>query len=278
MVEKTGGIGMARSEAGAAVDLSSPARDVVPLYHRIYVILLQKISDGSYPSGEPMPSEDDLAVSFGVSRVTIRKAMERLEREGRVLRQRGRGTFPQPPAIEAAAAASPLLSNQISLARRTKVVVLEHGLVRLPPQLAEAFEQPAGSEVLRIVRVRHDQRSPISHTVCYVAPDLAPLLPRSAISSLPISATLAAAGVQLTHFQERITAVLADSEVARHLGTEVGSALVSMTRQARDGNGRVLELLQALYRPDRYEYRVEYSSADQGNGSPWKAMITDSGA
>ena len=84
--------------ATAAFEAASPTRDVVPLYHRVYVILQQKISDGSYPPGESMPSEDELAGAFGVSRVTIRKAMERLEREGRVLRQRGRGTFPLPPA------------------------------------------------------------------------------------------------------------------------------------------------------------------------------------
>jgi GntR family transcriptional regulator len=267
-----------RPEVGNAAETLSPGRDVVPLYHRVYVVLLQKISDGSYPVGQSIPSEDDLAESFGVSRVTIRKAMERLEREGLVLRQRGRGTFPQPPAIETATAATQLLSNQISLARKTKVSVLEHEVVRLPPQVAEAFGKPAGSDVLKITRVRRDDRSPISHTICYIAADLAPMLPKRAINSLPISAVLASAGVEMTRFQERITAALADSNVARHLDVNVGTALIGMTRRVFGEDGQVIELLQALYRPDRYEYRVEYSAADQDAGTPWKAMITDSGA
>jgi GntR family transcriptional regulator len=268
---------MQNPHMGTAEAISLPGRDVVPLYHRVYVILSQKISDGSYPPGEAMPSEDDLAESFGVSRVTIRKAMERLEREERILRQRGRGTFPQPQALKAAAK-NQLLNNQISLSRKTQISVLDYALVPLPQQLAEAFGQAAGSEILRIVRVRKDERSPISHTICYVVTALAPLLPPSAITSLPISATLAAAGVELARFEERITATLADSEVARHLDIDVGTALIRMTRKVRNREGRVLELLQALYRPDRYEYRVEYSAEDQNSETPLKAMITDSGA
>ena len=49
-----------------------------------------------------------------------------------------------------------------------------------------------------------------------------------------------------------------------------------MTRWIKDDSGRTLELLQALYRPDRYEYRVEYHGKDQKGGADWKAMITDS--
>lgn len=268
---------MATPRAGTSAERSSSDRDVIPLYHRVYVILLQKISDGSYPPGVSIPSEDDLAETFGVSRVTIRKAMERLEREGRVLRQRGRGTFPQPPTARDTPS-SQLLKNQISLARKTKIVLLDYGLVRPPPALAQMFGVPDGTELLRIVRVRSDERSPISHTICHLPADLAPLVPRTAVSSLPISATLATAGVKLARFEERITAVLADSDLSPHLDVEIGTPLVAMTRQVRDEDGRLIELLQARYRPDRYEYRVEYSIDDQNLGTPWKAMITDSGS
>ena len=266
---------MRRPSQGSVSEAPKNASDVVPLYHRVYVILLQKLSDGSFATGEPMPSEDDLAESFSVSRVTIRKAMERLEREGLILRQRGRGTFPimQQPAQQGE---SRLMSNQISLAQKTKVEVLEYGFVRLPSQFAAVFGVAAGTEVLRIIRMRHDERSPISQTVCYLAADLASLVPKAKVSSLPISATLTAAGVKLTRFRERITATLADSDTARHLNVDVGTALIAMTRQVEGENGRVVELLQAFYRPDRYEYRVEYSADDQKAGAPWQAMIADS--
>ncbi len=267
---------MRRPPLSAAPDVPGRGPDIVPLYHRVYVILLQKMSDGSFPSGESMPSEDELAESFGVSRVTIRKAMDRLEREGLVLRQRGRGTFPVPRAKQSQEAESRLMRNQISLAQKTKVTVLDYGFVRVPPQLVHALGSAPGADVLRIVRVRHDARSPISHTVCYLSANVAGLVPKRQISSLPISATLTAAGVKLTRFHERITATLADSDIARHLQVDVGTALIAMTRRVEGENGQVVELLQALYRPDRYEYRVEYSGDEENAGAPWAAMITDS--
>ncbi len=263
---------MTKHQAGPAETVGR-GLDPVPLYHRVYVILLQKIMAGDYASDAAMPSEDELATSFGVSRVTIRKAMERLEREGRVLRQRGRGTFARPP--EPDGHESRILRNQISLAQKTRVEILEHEIVRLPAALADAFTLPAGSEVLRIERIRRDARSPISHTICYVVADLAMLLPRRQIGSLPISATLTRAGVKLTQYEERVTATLADSMLAALLEVEVGAPLLKMTRRAADDTGRVVEVLEALYRPDRYEFRVEYSSDERHPWSPWKAAMTD---
>jgi len=72
--------------------------------------------------------------------------------------------------------------------------------------------------------------------------------------------------------------VLADAEMSPHLDVEIGTPLVAMTRQVRDADGRLIELLQARYRPDRYEYRVEYSIDDQNLGTHWTAMITTAAA
>lgn len=250
--------------------------DVVPLYHRIYVILLQKLSDGSFPLGQSLPSEDELAVSFSVSRVTIRKAMERLESEGRITRQRGRGTFPLAQKAEARDSENRAMRSQISLARKTEIALIDYAFIKPPASFQGLFAGAAAQDVLRIIRVRFDSRSPISKTICYLPKDFATLLPRERITSLPISASLTEAGIVLSRFREHITAVLADSETAQQLDVDVGSALLMMTRWIEDENGRTVEVLQAVYRPDRYEYRVEYQGEDQASDTKWKAMITDS--
>jgi GntR family transcriptional regulator len=68
-------------------EVSSPT----PLYHRIYSVLRERVVNGYYPAGIAMPSEAELATSFNVSRITIRKAMEMLTAESLVTRTRGRG-------------------------------------------------------------------------------------------------------------------------------------------------------------------------------------------
>ena len=232
---------------------------------------------GSYPQGESLPSEDELALRFGVSRVTIRKAMERLEREGRVLRQRGRGTFPQPQTELPGNAGNLLLNNYVSLARRTQIDVLDYGIARLPAHLAELFDDQTSPNVLRIERMRRDKHSPISHATSYLSADLASHLPRNAVDTLPISAILASVGITMSRFQERITARLADSTIAKHLDIDVGTPLIAMTRQIRGQDDKVIELLQVYYRPDRYEYHVEYTSGDLKHRAESRRNTSDAG-
>ena len=63
-----------------------------PLYHRVYAVMRERIVNGYYPDNVPVPSEAELSGSFGVSRITVRKAMEMLSAEGLITRMRGRGT------------------------------------------------------------------------------------------------------------------------------------------------------------------------------------------
>ena len=247
--------------------------DGVPLYHRVYVVLVQKILDGSFPSGQLMPSEDVLATSFAVSRVTVRKAMERLDREGMVDRLRGRGTFPRVPTVAPDGEDNRRVHNHLTLSTKTKVDLLDYGVVDLPAAIASTYGAEAGVKVLKIVRIRRDSRSPISHTTCYLSAELAPLVPRRSIKSVPISTILTRAGIPLTHYKEEIGAVLADVEMSEHLNVDVGAALLSITRRIQGEKGETLELLQAFYRPDRYSYLVEYSAEDPRK--PWRGTFSE---
>src|SRR5580692_7287115 len=65
----------------------------MPLYHQVYSVLAQRISDGTYAQGTRIPTEEELTVEFAVSRATIRQAIAELARVGTLHRQQGRGTF-----------------------------------------------------------------------------------------------------------------------------------------------------------------------------------------
>lgn len=65
----------------------------VPLYYQLETLLRKAIESGEYASGAPLPSEFEIARRHGISRVTVRQALRRLEDDGLIIRQRGRGTF-----------------------------------------------------------------------------------------------------------------------------------------------------------------------------------------
>jgi len=60
---------------------------------QIYALLVQEIANGGFKTNEALPSEPTLVVRYGVSRTTVRRALARLEREGKIVRRRGSGTF-----------------------------------------------------------------------------------------------------------------------------------------------------------------------------------------
>lgn len=246
------------------------ASDFVPRYYQVYTVLRQRVHDGEWPLDAAMPTEENFAAAFGVSRVTIRKALNMLEQERLVLRQQGRGTFAlSPPRRRDPANFSGLLENIVDFESRTRVRVLAFDKIALPEEAARLLACPAGTRALRIVRVRSDAHAPFSYTTCYVPEPEADLLTEASLGNRTVSHALETAGVAARAAEQRLSASVAGVEVADHLHIDVGAPLISMTRVMRDASGRPVEALHALYRTDKYEYRVNLSRDDGGEAPRW---------
>lgn len=246
----------------------------VPRYYQVYTVLRQRVHDGEWPLDAAMPTEENFAASFGVSRVTIRKALNMLEQEKLILRQQGRGTFAlSPPRRQDLANFGGLLENIVDFERRTKVRVLFFAKVTLPDDAARLLECPLGTRALRIVRVRSDGQAPFSYTTCHVPEPEADLLSEESLGNRTVSHALESAGVVTSAAEQRLSATVAGVEVADHLRIDVGAPLISMTRVMRDARQRPVEVIHALYRADKYEYRVNLSR-DQGGDAPrWTVKV-----
>ncbi len=246
------------------------ASDFVPRYYQVYSVLRQRVHDGEWPLDAAMPTEESFAAAFNVSRVTIRKALNMLEQEKLILRQQGRGTFAlAPPRRRDPANFSGLVENIADFESRTKVRVLAFGKVTLPDDAARLLECAPGSRALRIVRVRSDSREPFSYTTCYVPEPEADLLTAASLGNRTVSHALETAGVVALAAEQRLSAAIAGVEVADLLRIDVGAPLISMTRVMRDTEGRPVEALHALYRTDKYEYRVNLSRERGGDAPRW---------
>ena len=248
--------------------------DFVPRYYQVYTVLAQRVREGEWTPEVAMPTEQDFARTFGVSRVTIRKALNMLQVERLIVRQQGRGTFALPPPRRPGRANfSGLLENVVDFELHTKVRIVAFGKVGLPEDAASLLERAAGSSALRIVRVRSDSQTPFSFSTCYVPEPEANLLTEEGLGNCTVSSALAKAGVAAASAEQRLSATVAGVDVARHLRIDVGAPLISMTRVMRDESGRPVELIQALYRPDKYEYRVNLSRDNGGDAPRWTVKI-----
>ena len=249
----------------------------LPKYHQIYLVLREQLQEGRFDQ-DGVPGEHALADQFDVARITIRKAMEMLVADGLVSRRPGLGTWPlhakpdaqSRPAANASQKAhlTGLLENIVNMGLRTSVQVLDSTLVSASPAVAESLGIAPGTPVHKSLRVRSTDAGPLSHITTYVPQAVADFT-RADLEREPLLMLLEAAGVEFGGATQTISARLADAQVARHLDVSVGSALLAVTRVVRDVNDRPVQLLQGLYRPDRYQYQLQLSRVGSIDAKVW---------
>jgi GntR family transcriptional regulator len=247
----------------------NPIPSVVPLYHQIYLILREEFA--SRRATELLPTELELVNRFKVSRITLRRAMDKLVKEGLIYRQRGLGSFVKETAAGAAGSSKGgLLENIISMAAKTTIRLLSIETISPPASIAADLELSADGKVVKVIRLRSLGDDPVSYITTYVPDHLSGCLNPDALVSKPMLRLLEEHGVQVAHARQTITARLADTVVASLLQTEVGAPLLAVNRLVRDASGKPVQALYGVYRPDRYEYRMELSRvAEEGEARVW---------
>jgi GntR family transcriptional regulator len=241
---------------------AAPDHAALPRFQQVRLVLRERLKGGAYARGLPLPGERQLAQEFGVARVTVRSALERLAEEGLVVRLRGKGTLPAAQAPELPQRLKlrgGLLDDIVSMGRRTRVAVLERALVAAPPHVVEALRLASGARVLRVVRVRKFKGQPIAYTEAFLPPDLAPALERPTLRDMPMLVALEQSGVRVVSAEQTLGAALADLPAAAALQVPPGTPLLRVSRVATDAAGRPVQFLIGLYHPERYEYRMRLS-------------------
>lgn len=240
---------------------------------RVYLHLKDRILSGALAPAQRMPSEPDLAAEHGVSRVTIRGALERLAEDGLVERRPGSGTYvratQRPHAI--VADFSNVFTHLVEMGRRTDVRLLSFGYALPTPAVAEGLGLDAGEEVQRSVRVRIADGTPFSYLVTYVPKRIGISYSEADLRSTPLLELLERSGAKVASARQSVGATQAGPEIAEALGVETGAALLSITRIVQDEAGEGVEYLYGLYRPDLYELQLDLERTRRGSAMRWTA-------
>jgi GntR family transcriptional regulator len=246
----------------------------LPKYHQVYLVLREQLAEGRFVRG--VPGEMHLMKEFGVARVTVRKALERLVADGLIERSPGRGTVAVAPAGERGAESqgggarlTGLLENIVDMGLRTSVTVVRCELLPASDVVARQLDVPIGEPVQKAVRVRSSRLGPLSYITTHVPQSIAKAFGRRELARKPILMLIEGSGVVIGRARQSISAKLADAEVARLLQVDVGSALLAVQRLVFDINGRPVQSLQGLYRPDRYQYQMQLSRVGGIDAKLW---------
>ena len=241
---------------------------------RIYLVLRDRIAGGVLPPGARLPGEPDLAAEHGVARVTVRRALDQLAQEQLVERRPGVGTFVRagavlPPTI---VDFSDVFLHLKEMGRRTEVRLLSFAYAVPPPPVAEALELAPGEAAQRAVRVRRMGGGPFSHLTTHVPAGIGQTYSEAELASQPLLTLLERSGLRIGRARQSIGAALAGPELAEALEVEIGAPLIALTRLVQDEEGRPVEHLRALYRPDRFSFEMQLQRTGAEGERRWSPM------
>jgi DNA-binding GntR family transcriptional regulator len=227
-----------------------------PLYHQVYRRLVDEIEEGALRPGDRLPSERWLCDELGVSRATVRRAIEELVSDG-VVEGRGRGSYVCGQAIAEPRGTLMSLSElgrTRGLAASARVV--DARIRGATIDEADVFAVAPGAELFVLRRVRMLDGMPISLDVNHVPLRLAPALPDVDFSSASLYEALDAAGHGLARADYDVEARAAGAEEAELLELEPGAPVLFTTTVAFDDAGRVVDVGRTVYRADRYRFQA----------------------
>ena len=241
---------------------------------RIYLLLRERITGGALPAGVRLPGEPALAAEHGVSRMTVRRALDRLAEDGLVQRRSGAGTFVRGAKVAQAVQAelADVFAHLKEMGRRTGVRLLSFAYLLPPEPVAEALGLRHGERTQRSVRVRLIDGAPFSWLVTHVPERIGHTYSEAELASTPLLGLLERSGVKAERASQTIGATLAGPEVAEALDTQTGAPLLSLTRVVHDADNRGVEHLHALYRPDRFSFQMDLLRTGAQNSRRWSPL------
>lgn len=234
----------------------------VTAHHQVYLQISEAIRSGKFQPGDLLPAEVELCSIYGVSRITIRKAMERLVEEGRVVRQRGRGTFVQ--KSEGTGDVQELLENveKVMSSTRGRIVSLKPTTVF--GKLARLFGKLEEQTLLETVHVRTKGNVPIGLLWSYTPVDFNRFITRKSAMMTPAALLIKQAGYSIGEVDQVITAQIANAAESSELNVPAGFPLLKIERTLYDRDKNALEHLIAYYRSDYYAVHMRLTPQKGG--------------
>lgn len=231
---------------------------VLPLHAQIRETLRQGIVSGSYLPDDKLPSEKELMVEFGVSRITVRQALGVLEKEGIIYRVTGKGSFvSKPRPIQDLTRLQGFGEAMSDLGFETINQVIGLNECSAPPEIAQQLALGENARVTEIRRLRFVDRAPVSLDVTYVSTALGKRLAGEDLATRDIFLIIENDyGIALGHADLHISTLPADATVSRQLKVRKGAPVLHLQRLTYAKDGTPLEVDRIYYRGDSFSYRL----------------------
>ncbi|MEH7220488.1 GntR family transcriptional regulator [Bacillus toyonensis] len=233
---------------------------LIPLYHQLIERLKDSIEKGHWTLGDKIPSENQLMEQFGVSRNTVKKAIEELVQEGILYRIQGKGTFVAKPKLQQSLMGFYSFSKVLKeKGMNPKDIILKIEEVKPNAKIKEALQLSENVNVIEMKRLRCAEDEPYilesSFIPKHVVTDIEQLKKVGEISLYDLFSQQF--NTVVTRANEAFEPVLIRADESEYLQTEVGRPALLLERTAYDTNGVPVEFCISIVRGDRCRFYTE---------------------
>lgn len=249
----------------------------VARYYQLYALLSNALNDGTIAAGSALPSEPELAKHHRLSRTTVRRALERLENENRIVRLRGSGTYARqgPAAAKLCLNLHTFYKDLPTIAAQTSVSVLRFEPEVLPAGVRD-LQSRLGERAFVIQRLRKLHGTPYQLSTAYVPESVGRQMRRNSLGSRSIITVLDRMGPKTVSADQTFSAVAADDIASRALGVPLGAPLLRMRAVFSDSRGRIRAIYESLSRPDHLSVRAELERVRVRSAhGPWRLRANE---
>jgi len=233
-------------------------RSPVPLYYQLKEIFRSWIISGEFGENGRFPSESELQERFGVSRMTVRRALSELVNEGFLIREQGRGSFVVRPRVQDQLRRLTSFTEDMQLrGLATESRILDFRLVH-DEEVARKMEIPQDEELVQLRRLRLVEGEAIAIQNAFIRHRFCPgILERGLLEGSLYKTLEESYGLRLGRAIQTVEAKPADEYEARLLALEIGQPVLVLERLTFLADGNPIEYVRSIYHGDRYRFTVE---------------------
>lgn len=241
-----------------AIDTEGPQ----PLYMQLKEAFLEEIGKGRLKPHDRLPSERELSEQLGISRMTVRRALLDLARDGVVYTIMGKGTYVAEPRVEQELLPLRSFTEETQLlGLETFSLILEAEVVLASARVAGMLEVELGDELVKLVRVRHMEEIPAAIQSAYLPHRLCPnLLSHDLVTSSLYDVLRREYELVLWKAKNTVQAALMNDEEMAIFGVSYPAAVLVMEQITYLDNGRPVEYTKTAYRGDKYRFHSMFTS------------------
>lgn len=238
-------------------------QDAGPRYAQLRRRIEEAVKQGILQPNASLPPEREIAEVSGLSRVTVRKAMQELVDKGIILQKQGSGSFVREPAGKVEQSLIELTSFSEDMTQRgmrTSSAWLERGIVRASPREVEVLGLEPGTSVSRIYRLRVADGRPLALERATLPLSI---LPNPLAVETSLYEVLGRDGHRPVRAVQRFSALNLSADDAELLEAPAHAAALSIERTSYLADGQVVEFTQSIYRGDAYDFVAELKLSPQ---------------